>query len=169
MITSIIVLLIVAGVAIYIIVNECIGLGDIAVTGGLFVLIELLLFLLGGMLATLAGQSLPYNTKIFEKTGEQYITALKDNKDIDSKTFILIGNVNKNLYYHYAEETDCGLKTSQKKAGQCYIVYTDETNEQPKIETYSAVKFNRWYYYIFAIPIDEYFVFYVPEGTVKRD
>lgn len=166
MIILIIVLLIVAGTAIYAIVIECDGLREKVVTGGIFGLFGLLLFLLGGTLAVAVGDILPDNAKIFEKTGEQYIVALKDSQNVNGKMFILGGNVNADLYYYYAKETDYGLKTSKKEASQCYVVYTDE---QPKIETYSVMEFNRWYYYIFAIPMDDYYVFYVPEGTVTTE
>ena len=104
--------------------------------------------------------------KTYEITSTHSIVALKDNPNITGHFFLFSGYEDEELYYHYAEETELGIRTDKIHADNSYIIYE---NREPRIEQYDATKFKHWWHYIYAVPLDTYYKIYVPEGTVSQE
>jgi len=135
---------------------------DFVMSIGLLIIVLILMFM--PILFVSLEVNFDFEYKLKETT---YITALKDNQDINGRFYICGGYMNEDLYYYYAEETKIGIKTDKVRANSSYIIYSDE---KPKIETYKVYKFKNWYDYIYAIPIKPaYHKIYAPKGTVTNE
>ena len=118
------------------------------------------------LLSFLISRSLPENMLIIDKAYETPIVALKDNNGVSRHFYLCSGYVDDYMYYRYAYETDRGYKIGDLKAENCYIVYT---KEMPRIEKFTAEGFKHWTSWIYAFPYHEYYVLYVPEGTITTE
>lgn len=112
-------------------------------------------FLIGGMLSLLILGGAPMECKYTEN-----MVALKDNTSISGSFFLGCGNIDSEMTYVYAVETDKGIvtKTIEKDRYDVYIKYTDG---QPYVEYWDGED-DPW-----RLPSESaYYVFYVPEGSV---
>lgn len=132
----------------------------------LSVLAGVTVFLLFGTICTAISSAVKDESMNIELVESQNIIALKDSQNIDGQFYLMGGYVKDDLYYYYAKETEFGYKCDKVKASDSFVIYTDG---QPKIETYEATSFKRWWMYIYAIPKHTHYSIYVPAGTVTNE
>lgn len=127
----------------------------------------ILAFVIAAFVVGVISDCMPESAMDFDRTAIQPIIALKDGKGMTGRFFLYSGYVKENLYYYYACETEKGYKKVERvSAENSYIVYTEET---PRIEKYEAQSFKETSSWIYAIPLYEYNVLYVPYGTITTE
>ena len=103
------------------------------------------------------GNDVPDSEYNFDNNEAEYsIIALQDNTFIYRKS-------GEHLTYVYAYKEQDGIKTGEIQADYATILYT---KEEPKIVKQSGT-FNQWYHWIYAFPIKNHYLIYVPEGTIQ--
>lgn len=100
---------------------------------------------------------------IYEKTDTEEIVALQDSTGANGGLWFL-GScyVDNDLYYYYMTYTENGYKASKINAESTYVKYSDEAY----IENYSSIDFKNKICYLFTIPLDSYYIAYIPEGSI---
>lgn len=96
------------------------------------------------------------------------IYAMSDTMGVEGSFFLGCGDVDSEMKYVYAEETDKGIKIKTLDADNAYIKYINE-GEEPyieKIEYHHKSGFVEWLFTPYILH-NETFI-YVPEGTVKN-
>ena len=105
------------------------------------------------------------------------INSLKDNLvtsgEIRGSAFCVRGKIDGEISYFFSRTTDKGEIIGHIPAEDCYIKYGEES--KPHIEVHQTVhKFPNWLKKIlwvesFNSPNTEYYVIFVPEGTISVD
>lgn len=96
------------------------------------------------------------------------IYAMSDTMGVEGSFFLGSGNIDSEMKYVYAQETEKGITIKTVDADNAYIKYIDE-GEDPyieKIEYHHESGFVEWLFSP-AVLYHETFI-YVPEGTVKN-
>ncbi len=116
-------------------------------------------FFIGGIIGT-------YIPK--EKIEEvQEICAFSDNSSTSVTTYLFSSHSDEKLIYRYIINTDKGKQINTLENPNVYI---EEVNTQPKLVRYYTVFTNKIYNLIANDMIgDNYYKFYVPEGTVTNE
>lgn len=170
MILTIVIMLVVIGLTVKMIYDDlhgaCNNLSYIVIAAALGTIVDFAVFLLVFFVCAGISNDVPESEKVIERVGTVEITALKDSQNINGRFYLTGGYVKEDLYYYYAELTEYGYRTSKVKADLCYIVYSDET---PHIDEYTANAFKHWWTYIYAVPVHESYVIYVPVGTITTE
>lgn len=105
------------------------------------------------------------------------INSLKDNLvtsgEIHGSAFCIRGSIDGEVNYFFSRTTDKGEIIGHIPAEDCYIKYGEES--KPHIEVHQTVhKFPNWLQKILWVeswnsPNTEYYVIFVPEGTISVD
>lgn len=96
------------------------------------------------------------------------IYAMSDTMGVEGSFFLGSGNVDSEMKYIYAQETEKGITIKTVDADNAYIKYIDE-GEDPyikKIEYHHESGFVEWLFAPAALHHETFI--YVPEGTVKN-
>lgn len=88
------------------------------------------------------------------------IIALSDKSSVGGSFFLGCGSISDNMYYYYISNDTNGYRTHKIKAENAYVKYTDET---PHIVSHSTDIQNEWGFYI-----DDYYVIWIPEGSILQ-
>lgn len=116
----------------------------------------------------------------YPKAETQYsfnINSLKDNLvtsgEIHGSAFCIRGSIDGEVSYFFSRATDKGEIIGHIPAEDCYIKYDEE--QKPHTEVHQTVhKFPNWLQKVFWVELfnsanTEYYVIFVPEGTISVD
>lgn len=123
-----------------------------------------------GVMALIVGQGIVQNTTTFddlvvaESGPRTELIALKDNYQINGKSFIFSTTINSELEYNYLYNTAIGITSGSVKASEAYIQYIG-VNETPYIQIKTLRNKNKLLNWLFNYNFDVY-VIYLPEGSV---
>ena len=130
------------------------------------ILVAILGACLGLLIALLIGVLTPEDANIMDLSEAKEIVALKDNNAVGGQFFLGTGRIGSHPCYYYVSEDEHGLRMQHIDANNTYIIYSDEN---PRVERYESVGFNRRLLSWLAIPAYSYYVVYVPEGTITSE
>lgn len=131
------------------------------------VLVTLVCFLIALLIVTATSTIPSKEARVYELSDTYEIVALKDNMNVKgSPRFLGSGRIDEDLYYYYMVADEFGYYVEKIKAGKTRIKYTDSDF---RIEKYSNTKFKHWSDYIYTVPVDTFYVAYIPEGSIVTD
>lgn len=136
------------------------GIGDGIFMSGLIVIA----MLVGSFLPIIASSAIAEveADKTYYLVDDTDIYALQDNVGSSGTFFLGSGRIEDKAKYFYVVETDFGYAIRDVDVDGSYIKYTDD---RCHIETYSYEFTNpvvKW----FAIPMNNRYIFYIPEGSI---
>ena len=118
-----------------------------------------------GLMLTLSSCFINKSNYTYELTKREDIIALQDSTGGTVRHgFMGSAYINNSLYYYYMTDTEYGYKAGKIDAGNTYVRYCEDG--KPIVETYSASGFTNKWYYLFAFPMDTYYIAYIPEGSI---
>lgn len=103
--------------------------------------------------------------KTYHLSEDIEIYALQDNITTDGSFFLGSGHIDDELKYFYVEKTDLGYTIKNVDADQAYIQYTSDRCHIEK----QSYTFNNWFVRLIAIPLNDRYVIYIPEGSIVNN
>lgn len=128
-------------------------------------LVGLVVGCLFALLISIVTSCIPeHEDKVYNITESNSIVALSDSVGANgSFGFLGTGHIKDDLYYYYMVKNDTGYKAEKIPASDTIIRYT---SSDFKIEKYEASGFKNKSKYIYAVPVGQYYVVYIPEGSI---
>lgn len=121
--------------------------------------------LISGLILVMSSLFINKSNYTYELTNREEIVALQDSTGGAVRHgFMGSAYINNSLYYYYMTDTEYGYKSGKIDAGNTYVRYCEDG--KPIVETYSASGFTDKWHYLFAFPMDIYYIAYIPEGSI---